>query len=108
MAKAAPITAANVDDAGPSAVREHHLHSLWAARTVPPLLPPWMEGLSQVSKTAVCGIVTFLFSAWGSQDLFISCRHDSVMHGGAAVMRDFEPICDKKHKAVLRKLDGSE
>lgn len=90
MAKAAPITAANVDDAGPSAVRERHLHPLWAAGTA-----PWTEGLSQVSKTAVCGIVTFLFSAWGSQGLFISCRHDSVMHGGAAVMRDFEPICDK-------------
>lgn len=61
MAKAAPITAANVDDAGPSAVREHHLHPLWAARTVPPLLPPWMESLSQVSETAVCGIMTFYF-----------------------------------------------
>lgn len=57
MAKAAPITAANVADAGPSAVRVHHLHPQWAARTV----PPWMESLSRVSKTAVCCIVTFHF-----------------------------------------------
>lgn len=58
MAKAAPITTANVDDTGPSALGEHHLHPLRAARSVP---PPWMESLSQVSKTADCG-VTLIFS----------------------------------------------
>lgn len=92
MAKAAPITAANVDDTGPSAVREHHLHPLWAARS---LLPLWRESLPQVSKNSRLWRHDFLFSARGSQDLFISPRHECVMHGGAAAVRDFKPICAK-------------
>lgn len=101
MAKAAPITAANVDDTGPSAVRQHHLHPSVGCQVAAAAAAVDGEPPSSFKKQPFVASRLLIFPPGALKDLFVFRCHDSVMHGGAAVMmRDFKPICAKKHKTL--------